>query len=150
MLITVNRFASDNDSTISLISIDGQFQCFGLEDEYRAYKKINETRIPAGKYKVGVRTIGGFHGRYGGKFPDFHQGMLQVMDVPGFDYLLIHIGNTDDDTAGCLLVGTGCYSQKGNMTIQASTAAYKRLYKKVIESAIKDALWIEYIDGDIT
>lgn len=148
MKIKVNRFISDQDSTLSRISIDGDFQCFGLEDEYRAYKKVNETRIPAGLYQVGVRTIGGFHGRYGGKFPDFHKGMLQVMGVPGFEYILIHIGNTDDDTAGCLLVGTGCYSQKGNMSIQSSVKSYKKLYKKVIKSAINNDLWIEYIDDD--
>lgn len=149
MLLIVNRFASDDDSTISLISVDDVFECFGLEDEYRAYKKIGETRIPAGRYKVGVRIIGGFHGKYGGKFPDFHKGMLQVMNVPGFDYILIHIGNTDDDTAGCLLTGTGCYSQKGNMSVQASTVAYKKLYKKIIAAALHDELWIEYIDNDI-
>ena len=52
MEITVNRFISDNDTTISHINVDGKFICFGLEDEYRENKLVGETRIPAGKYKV--------------------------------------------------------------------------------------------------
>ena len=147
MDIKVTRFVSDNDATLSLVSIDGEFQCFGLEDEFRLNKIHGETRIPAGKYKVGIRDVGGFHGRYLDRFPLFHKGMLQVLDVPGFDYILIHIGNTDEDTAGCLLVGAGCNSV-GEMTISSSSVAYSALYKKVCISAREGNLSIEYVDND--
>ncbi len=147
MLIEVNRIKSDSDATLSTIFIDGRFECFGLEDEYRADKVAGETRIPQGRYKVGVRDVGGFHGRYSTKFPSFHHGMLQVMEVPGFEYILIHIGNTDEDTAGCLLVG-----QNGNtaseLTVGSSTTAYKGLYNKCIQSALAGELWIQYRDLD--
>ena len=53
MLITVDRFKSDDDATLSKVDIDGQFVCFGLEDEYREDKVANETRIPAGRYRIG-------------------------------------------------------------------------------------------------
>ena len=149
MIIKVDRVTSDDDSTISIVSVDGHFQCLGLEDEYRAFKKSGETRIPSGKYKVGLRTVGGFHGRYGKKFADIHQGMLQVLDVRGFEYILIHVGNTDNDTAGCLLVGTGCYTEQQNMSIQSSVTAYKLLYAKVINHAKDNDLWIEYVDSDL-
>ncbi len=72
MIITVDRFKSDLDATISKVNVDRRFVCFGLEDEYRADKVANETRIPAGRYKVGVRTEGGFHARYTHKFADIH------------------------------------------------------------------------------
>ena len=51
MMITVDRFKSDADATISKVNVDGQFVCFGLEDEYRAENVANETRIPAGQYQ---------------------------------------------------------------------------------------------------
>ena len=109
---------------------------------------VSETRIPAGKYKVGVRATGGFHNRYSRKFSDIHQGMLHVQDVPGFEFILIHVGNTDEHTAGCLLVGTGAMARADDMSIQSSVEAYKRLYSKVIEAAKEGDLEIEYLDRD--
>ena len=148
MLITVNRVKSDRDATLSIVSIDGAFQCFGLEDEYRENKVPGETRIPAGRYNISVRKVGGFHGRYSKKFPNHHRGMLWVRDVPNFEYILIHIGNTEENTAGCLLVGKNG-NTSGELTVGNSTGAYKELYAKVIDSAIAGNLTIEYIDGDL-
>lgn len=147
MKITVVRVKSDNDATLSTVFIDGKFECFGLEDEYREEKKPGETRIPAGMYNIKLRTVGGFHGRYSKKFPKFHKGMLQVANVPGFEYILIHIGNTERDTAGCLLVGMNG-NTSGDLSVGNSTGAYKRLYNKVIGDASSGNLVIEYIDQD--
>ena len=147
MLITVNRFTSDNDATLSMISIDGVFECFGLEDEHRIDKVLGETRIPRGLYNIRVRTVGGFHANYSGRFSEFHEGMLQIMDVPNFDFILIHVGNTDKDTAGCLL--TGCNANTSQrLSVGSSVKAYKRLYSKVIEAAKANDLTIEYWDND--
>lgn len=148
MLVTVERISSDKDTTISTVLIDGKFQCFGLEDEFREQKVAAETRIPAGLYDVGVRTVGGFHGRYKRKFSGMHKGMLHILNVPGFEYILIHVGNTDEDTAGCLLLGAGCYSQLGDMSLQSSVIAYKKFYRRVIASALAGNLQIEFIDKD--
>jgi len=150
MKLLVERFTSDNDATISAIYLDNVFQCFGLEDEYREEKVASETRIPPGSYKVGLRTTGGFHARYEKKFSDIHQGMLHVQNVPGFEFILIHIGNTDENTAGCLLVGTGARAGEGDMSIQSSRVAYKKLYSKVVEAAKQESLEIEYFDRDRT
>lgn len=146
MIITVNRFTSDDDATLSILKVDGQFISFGLEDEYRAHKVPKETRIPAGIYKIGVRTVGGFNNRYTRKFP-WHKGMLQVMNVPGFEYILIHIGNTDENTDGCLLVGCGAMTC-GELTVQSSKIAYEKLYKKVIDAALAGDLLINIEDQD--
>ena len=149
MKITVNRVASTDDETLSIVSVDGKVQCFGLEDEYREDKIIGETRIPAGEYKVTLRTVGGFHNRYSERFSSFHKGMLWVRDVPGFEYILIHVGNTDEDTAGCLLVGDGAIIPD-SIKITQSTFAYKNLYQKVLTSAMAGTLYIEYLDNDLT
>ena len=146
MRILVDRVISDDDTTLSHVYIDGRLECDGLEDEYREDKIPGETRIPAGIYKIGVRTVGGFHNRYKNKYP-FHRGMLQILDVPGFDYILIHTGNTDDDTAGCLVVGAG-RSMVGELRVISSVHAYTRLYQKVIAAALAGNLTIEYRDSD--
>ena len=148
MKITVSRFLSDDDSTLSTVSVDGKFACFGLEDEYRSEKVPKETRIPAGAYRVGLRTVGGFHNRYRRKFRSFHRGMLHVQDVPGFTHILIHVGNTDADTAGCLLVGTGATARVGDISVQSSVEAYRRLYQEVMNAAAEDTLEMEFIDDD--
>ena len=147
MLITVNRFTSDNDATLSMISIDGVFECFGLEDEHRIDKVPGETRIPRGFYSIKLRTVGGFHANYSRRFSGMHEGMLQVMDVPNFSNILIHVGNTDNDTAGCLLVGCSANTLL-KMGVGSSVKAYKRLYSKVIEAAKANDLTIEYWDND--
>ena len=109
------------------------FLAYTLEDEYREEKVYGETRIPDGAYKMGLRKEGGYHARYSKKFDDFHIGMLHVLDVPGFEYILIHCGNTDEHTAGCLLVGD---SQENNQIkkdgfIGKSVQAYKRIYPRI-------------------
>lgn len=148
MKITVNRFTNDGIATLSLVSIDGKFQCFGLEDRYREVKVDGETRIPAGLYNIGIRDVGGFHGRYSARYHGIHKGMLQVIDVPNFEYILIHVGNTSLDTAGCLLLGSDALTI-GNR-LGRSGFAYIDFYKKVIDEAINGNVTIEYIDDDIT
>ena len=147
MHLVIDRILSDNDATLSLVYLDGEFICFGLEDEYRADKVPSETRIPQGNYKVGVRQVGGFDARYRAKFGSWHKGMLHVLDVPEFEHILIHIGNTDEDTAGCLLVGMGA-NTANELSISNSTAAYQLLYTKVIDAAKADDLIITYVNSD--
>ena len=137
MKLEVLRFSSEDDSTSGLLFdiTDGnrKFLAYTLEDEYREEKEIHETRIPAGTYNVTLRTEGGFHQRYVTKYGDMHKGMLWVRDVPGFEYILIHTGNTDEHTSGCLLLGD---SQTNNQVkedgfIGSSVQAYKRVYPQI-------------------
>lgn len=148
MEIEVKRFTSDAETTISLVLVNGVFQCFGLEDEFRYEKKHSETRIPAGTYDLGIRRVGGFHDRYKKMFSAFHEGMIEVLNVPNFKYILIHIGNTDKDTGGCLLVGTGAMADD-DMSISASKRAYKRFYNYVIYQVKAGNATITYTDDDL-
>ena len=148
MKIDVDRFISDEDTTISKVMVDGQFVCFGLEDEYREEKIVGETRIPAGTYRVTLRTEGGFHQRYTHRFKEFHRGMLHIRDVPNFEFILIHCGNTDEDTSGCLLVGTQANTDFGNMSVISSKIAYKKFYPLVVDAAEKGDLSITFVDND--
>jgi hypothetical protein len=157
MELRVLRYRSMADETLSVCFDDSggerHFLCYGLEDEFRTNKVWGETRIPAGRYKMELRTKGKHHTRYSDKFPSIHKGMIWLRDpsqpdneVPNFKYILWHIGNDDDDTAGCYLLGT-VPTERG--TVDASTRAYKRVYSHVI--AAMDAgeeVWVTYEDYD--
>lgn len=135
MKLELYRFSTQNESTLGILYLvnDGtnqkDFLCFTLEDEKRAVKVYGETRIPQGTYKIEYRKEGGYHNKYTKRFPSIHRGMLEVRDVPNFTHILLHCGNTDNDTDGCLLVGN-VISQ--NITkdgfLGQSTDCYKRIY----------------------
>lgn len=148
MNIEIDRFVSDEDATLSLLRVDTRFQCFGLEDEYRAEKVAKETRIPAGTYRVTLRNEGGMTKRYADKFPGIHRGMLWLRDVPNFKWVYFHIGNTDEHTEGCILVGTGATAKRDDMSIQSSTDAYRAFYTKVMDAAERDDLTVTITDND--
>ena len=138
MELEVIRFSNGTDSTNGILinKTNNKFLAYTLEDEYRDEKKYGETRIPEGTYKLGLRKVGGYHTKYSKRFSDIHIGMLHVLDVPNFEYILIHCGNTDEHTAGCLLVGD---SQENNQItkdgfIGKSTQAYKRIYPRIAEA----------------
>lgn len=145
MNITVQRYSDNSESTTSLVYINNKFFCYGLEDEARTLKVFGETCIPVGTYKIGLRTTGGHNARYKDRFK-FHVGMLHVLDVPNFKYILIHIGNSDDDTAGCLLLGDAVNNNTINDGfISSSTQAYIRFYKYVIDAIINnEEVYITY------
>ena len=155
MKLKVLRFSSQEDSTSGLLFLDGKnglkFLCYTLEDEYRKDKIMGETRVPAGTYKIELRTEGGFHARYKKKYGSMHKGMLHVTNVPNFKWILIHTGNTDEHTAGCLLVGD---SQENNNIIKdgfigKSVNAYKRIYPDISRALQEgEEVTIEYVDLD--
>ena len=135
MRLELYRFSSQNESTLGILYIvndetnQKDFLCFTLEDQKREVKVYGETRIPKGTYQIKYRKEGGYHNKYSKRFPSIHRGMLEIRDVPNFTHILLHCGNTDDDTDGCLLVGN-VVSQ--NITkdgfLGQSTDCYKRIY----------------------
>jgi len=133
MKLTVVRTQFGTDATNGILLVDGIFECFTLEDQYQAVKVMHETCIPEGTYDIKFRTVGGFHEKYKKKYQNAHYGMLHLQDVPNFTYILIHGGNTDEHTSGCLIVGETQQdldiSKDG--FISRSQIAYKKLYRKV-------------------
>jgi hypothetical protein len=105
-------------------------ECYVLEDQFQSTKVAGETRIPAGHYSIGFRTEGRLHNKYAKKFPDFHKGMLEIQDIHDFTYVMFHIGNDDDDTEGCPLVGQSLILDT-KLRLVRSTVAYEKFYKQV-------------------
>lgn len=145
MRLLVDRVKSNTVATLSAVYLDGAHQCDGLEPPFQLEKIAGKTRIPAGVYRVGVRKVGGFHAKYAERFPAFHRGMLEILNVPNFTAVLIHCGNTYLDTKACLLTGQAA---KGKLELAQSALTYERLYRAVIDAAEQGQLVIEYRDSD--
>ena len=148
MKLNVIRHQFGKDATNGLLFIDGVFECYTLEDEVRDAKVHSETAIPLGTYEIKFRNIGGFDTKYKARYgTTFHKGMLELQDVPNFKYILIHTGNTDEHTAGCLLLGeTQQDLDKGkDGFVGGSGDAYKKMYPKVRDALLNgEKVTIEY------
>jgi len=121
--ITVERKWPKADYTIGIMLINGKRYFETLENTVRdlkgGEKKVyGKTAIPAGTYELDMKT----------KSPRFQErtwaklfgGIVpRLKDVPGFDGVLIHPGNTAADTSGCILIGRN--TAKGMLTESQKT-----------------------------
>jgi len=131
MNITVKRFEYGTAYTISRLYIDDTYYCFVLEDKVREvegksveeWKVQGQTAIPAGTYPVIIDHS-----------PHFDRDLPHVLNVQGFEGIRIHSGNTDKDTAGCLLVGL---NWPGGDMVSNSRNAYNVIYP-LIQQALND------------
>lgn len=105
MKIQVKRRYFGEEYTIGTMSINGERFCDTLEDKNRDLN--HNGKFDNGERKVASQTCIPF-GTYGvivNKSPKLKRELPRLLDVPSFDGVLIHRGNTKDDTAGCILVG---------------------------------------------
>lgn len=136
MELTLERIARRDTYTIGRLYIDGKRFCDTCEDTDRglrqdmplsvnqAKKRRGITAIPVGRYRV---TLDVKSQKYSKKKQyDFCQGFVpRLINVPAFEGILIHIGNTAADSEGCILVGRN--TQVGK--VLESTKTFKALYK---------------------
>lgn len=95
MKIEVKRHYKSTAYTIGRMYLNGKYFCDTLEDTVRMGEKVpTKTAIPAGEYQVVVNHS-----------PRFKRDLPRILSVPYFDGILIHRGNTAEDTSGCILVG---------------------------------------------
>jgi hypothetical protein len=136
MKILVERFDSGSNDTLGRLYVDGKMICFTLEDEFRKVKVKGDTRIPSGTYKVCFYDS-----------PSHGPRSLMIKDVPGFSYILIHTGNTEDDTAGCLIVGKRIGTLNHKRAVLDSKTAYNEIYP-IIAGALdrNEDVEIKYMD----
>lgn len=136
MELTLKRIARKPAYTIGRLYVDGERFCDTIEDTDRglsqalplsvnkAKKKKGVTAIPAGRYRITLDIVSprfGQRAQYafcGGKLP-------RLINVPAFEGVLIHIGNTARDTDGCILVG----ENKAVGKVLNSTKTFKALYE---------------------
>lgn len=140
MRLTLNRFYKGSDYTIGKLYVDGVYFCDTLEDTVRNLseeeKIYSQTAIPAGTYKITLNVVSPKYSQR--KSYDWCGGRLpRLLNVPFFDGILIHAGNTAEDSAGCILVGEN--KEKGK--VLNSMVTLKRLYKVLKEA--NDQIYIE-------
>jgi hypothetical protein len=147
MELELRRIARKADYTIGRLSIDGQYFCDTIEDTDRglcqdlplsvnqAKKRKGVTAIPVGRYRV---TLGVKSPRFSKKkqYAACNGYLPRILNVPAFDGVLMHIGNTAKDSEGCILVGE---NKKVGMVVN-STQTYWRLYDRLQEA--KDNIFI--------
>lgn len=155
MKLEVKRLGDNGDTTIGAFYINGVFKCFTIEDQEQKGEKVRgETRIPNGIYNVSLRKEGGYHAKYSSRYSDIHKGMLCIHNAPDwkiinngkeFQYILIHTGNNDDHTMGCLLLN---FSVDSNSYIGGNSGgAYKALYPIIANAATNgEEITISYTD----
>jgi hypothetical protein len=135
MKLQLTRIARKPGYTIGKLSIDGAYFCDTLEDtdrglqqampleEIRRLKQAGITAIPAGIYRIVMHIVSPKYATreayrsIGGKLP-------RLANVPGYEGVLIHIGNCPKDTEGCILVG----KNKAVGAVLESTETFNRLY----------------------
>lgn len=118
MEITVNRLWKKEGYTIGKLFVDGTFLCNTLEDKDRGLtssmsldnikklKKAGITAIPTGTYTVRMDIVSSKYSKSTWYIQNCNGSrMPRLMNVPGYDGVLIHPGNKASETEGCLLVG---------------------------------------------
>ena len=139
MKLTLYRKYKKDTYTIGILYVDGVYFCETVEDRDRGLKQTDslskiksikvygETAIPTGTYTIRMdivspkySAVAFYRQLCGGKMP-------RIMDVPGFDGILIHPGNTALDSYGCVLPGRN--KIKGGVTQSRDT--FRALYNKM-------------------
>ena len=142
MELTVKRIAKKENYTIGKLYVDGSYICDTLEDkdrglnnhmtlaEIKRKKVYAKTAIPTGKYEVLMDICSPKYSQKP-KWKEYNGGFMpRLKDVPGYSGVLIHPGNTENDTMGCLLVG----ENKAVGKVLYSEATFKRLYPILLDA----------------
>lgn len=151
MKLTLKRINKANDYTEGKLYIDGEYIADTLEDCDRgltedmeltdiiARKVYGETAIPLGTYQITLDVVSPkFKDRGWARFCD---GKLpRLMDVPGFEGILIHVLNSAVESLGCVGVGEKDYDGH----IKNSTATFRKVYEKLQEATDQITITIEY------
>ena len=143
-VIRLRRLFEKERATIGMLSfVDGlelRTECFTLED---ARSLVEKGCIPTGAYELHLRPFGGVYERYRKRYEFNAPGMLWLQNVHGFEDVLIHCGNTDKDTRGCILVGDSANAHRGELV--QSLDAYRRVYTRALELIKADRVTLEVI-----
>jgi len=108
----IKRIEETQDGIIGVLLTDGRLRCYTLEKRY-LLNAPNVSSIPPGSY-ICNRITSPHHGK-----------TFEISDVPGRSHILFHIGNTDNDTEGCILLGRRVgYINKKRGILESKLAFY--------------------------
>jgi hypothetical protein len=157
--VHVKRVSDNGEASLGIIYLDGVAFCGSVEDQEQKGEKVKgESRVSNGVYRLALRPEGGFHNRYAQRYSEMHRGMLCVYndkdwklncpDGKKFQYILVHLGNTDDHTQGCLLPNyvLDFLNDKGARSGDAYKKLYPILRDSIKNSDLVDEFGIRYIE----
>lgn len=155
MNLKLIREVFDDKSTVGDLLVDGQHECYTLEDKDRkleqylagvdpanhdaysaalaqlkAAKVYGETCIPRGTYEVAITFS-----------PHFGRLMPLLMNVPGYDGVRIHSGVKPADTLGCILVG----EESDIDALRSSRVAFDALFPKLVAACAVGKVLLEIV-----
>ena len=124
------------NSTISEVFVGNEYQCFFLEDPVREVKVPGKTAIPYGRYEI----VTSFSNRF--------QTMLPLLlNVPNFEGVRIHPGNTPGDTEGCLL--PGLRDPKAPDVVTDSRRMFNLIFARIKTGLESGKVFIDIVDGRV-
>lgn len=139
MKLTLKRIALRSTYTIGKLYIDDAYFCDTLEDTVRDTNKNG--KFDNGEQKVKGKTAIPY-GTYEIKWtysPRFKKYTPQLMNVPSFEGIRVHAGNTSADTEGCLILGEN--KQVGK--VLNSRATINKFYQIIKEACSNGKVTIE-------
>lgn len=149
----LQRYSDNGESSLSLFMLREptglRFLCYTLEDEARAVKVKGETRIDPGIYDLVLRQeLTPLTKQYRDRFPSWFSWHVEIVGLPRHKDVYIHIGNKDDDSDACLLLGDNVNNNRwADGFIGDSVTAYRRWYTSVVpRMALSEPARIEIRD----
>ena len=128
MELRLERMDSGGNCTIGKLYVDEEFECYTLEDPERLVKIHGKTAIPDGRYELIISQS-----------PRFGRELPLLLNVPNFEGVRIHPGNTAEDTEGCILVG----ETTNGASIGQSKVAFERLFRKLKAASAEEKIFME-------
>ena len=120
MKLKVIRETKTDVSTIGRLFVNEKFFCYTLEDKDRGLKQTDTLLYIQAKKIFGVTAIpSGTYDLIINQSPKFKRMLPRILNIKGFDGVLMHRGNSADHSLGCILIGY----QKGDNAIFESTKA---------------------------
>lgn len=149
MKILLDRFFKGPKYTVGHLYIDGKYFCDTIEDvdrgllnsmplsEIKAKKISSKTAIPRGTYKITLDVVSPKYSKRDYYIKVCKGKVPRILNVKGFEGILLHTGNTEEDSAGCIILGENKVKGK----VINSKVTFEKFYKELLKD--KDNITIE-------
>lgn len=125
--LLLNREKQTADATLGRFFFANECLYFTCEDLQRKEKVWGKTAIPCGRYQILMQPS-----------PHFGRDMPNLQDVPNYEGVLIHWGNTSEDTDGCILIGL----ERADDGVLESKAAFNNFLPRLEAALLNGDVWI--------
>ncbi|WP_320174929.1 DUF5675 family protein [Maridesulfovibrio sp.] len=133
--VELRRVEQSEDVTIGVLTVDGEGVCWCLEEPWRE-NEPDVSCIPAGTYPLALEHS-----------PSKGRMLWTIKDVQGRSYVRIHIGNSVDDTAGCVLPGELPVTKNERREVEFSARAFGKFLTAMGDGEATAQITVINVDG---